>query len=161
MSQINNLRLKIQVALEHPEDKTEQEIHELSVQYQDACQEVKRRTLSSVNYLRNGFRGEAVRLAEMKPDIFSLVALLDFPDRARWVSYAKSVGVETSELPFDMVDELQESLEAQEKNKKNIRMFRRANVFRRSENRRIELLKHLKKKEPSYLVWNENLRMLD
>lgn len=57
---------------------------ELAAAYATACDEANARLRRCIDYLRRGFRSEAINLAEMHPKLLEMVAALDIPEIDQW-----------------------------------------------------------------------------
>jgi len=64
----------------------------LAEDYAKACKEMVGRLKACVSYLRSGNTAEAVRLAEVEPNLFEMYNLLDFPERDEWIGVLDSFG---------------------------------------------------------------------
>ena len=64
----------------------------LAEDYAKACKEMISRLKTCVSYLRSGNTTEAVRLAEVEPNLFDMYNLLDFPEREEWAYVLESFG---------------------------------------------------------------------
>ena len=64
----------------------------LAEDYAKACKDMIGRLKACVAYLRSGNTAEAVRLAELEPNLFEMYNLLDFPEREEWLNMLESFG---------------------------------------------------------------------
>ncbi|MCL2117535.1 MAG: hypothetical protein FWH27_03805 [Planctomycetaceae bacterium] len=64
----------------------------LAEDYAKACKDMIGRLKACVAYLRSGNTAEAVRLADVEPNLFDIYNLLDFPEREEWVCVLESFG---------------------------------------------------------------------
>ena len=64
----------------------------LAEDYAKACRDMIGRLKACISYLRSGNTTEAVRLAEVEPNLFDLYNLLDFPEREEWTYVLESFG---------------------------------------------------------------------
>ena len=154
------LIIQLQMLSNNPSLKTRDELERLANEYAKLCFNVIERTSNAITYLRQGFRGEAVRIMVEQPDLMQLASTLEFVEKPTWLQLAASLDVVTPDLPFDLLDELQTAQEQDEKMVKFVRFYRRLNLFRRSAAARHNVLVELKKKEPTNPVWAENLKVM-
>ena len=64
----------------------------LAEDYAKACKDMTGRLKACIAYLRSGNTAEAVRLADVEPNLFDIYNLLDFPEREDWVGVLESFG---------------------------------------------------------------------
>ncbi len=64
----------------------------LAEDYAKACKDMSSRLKACIAYLRSGNTAEAVRLADVEPNLFDIYNLLDFPEREEWLSVLESFG---------------------------------------------------------------------
>ena len=133
---------------------------ELAVEYNRATQDVTARVIECIECIRKGNPSEAVRLSQLAPPLFKDIASLDIPKRKDWVRIAKSVGVQTPDLPLQLIDELQDALDNYTKIGEYTSYFRRLNLFGRSKESRVAILKKLIQQDPKNTIWAENLERL-
>ena len=82
----------------------------LADDYAKACKEMIGRLRACVAYLRSGNTGEAVRLAEVEPNLFDIYNLLDFPEREEWVGVLESLGYKLPPpFPKDLAQQLNDA----------------------------------------------------
>src|SRR5580704_16323772 len=60
------------------------ELREAAEVYADACRQVNERLARCEQLLRQGLRAEAIRQAEIDPDLLEIVGELDFDGRDQW-----------------------------------------------------------------------------
>lgn len=154
------LVLRLQGALAQPTSLTEDQVRTLAQTYAAACAQVASRLTTCVLYLRQGFRSEALRLADLEPNLLDQVNALNFPQRAAWVQMAAKGGITTSELAFPLAVELNEAYDGFEAHRELISEFRLLNILRRPVSERATVLKRLQVAEPGRKVWDENLARL-
>jgi hypothetical protein len=154
------LIIQLQMLSNNPSLKTRDELTSLANEYAKICFKVIERTSTAITYLRQGFRGEAVRIMTERPDLIRLASTLEFVEKPAWLRIAESLDVVTPVLPFDLLDELQTAQEQEDKVVDLVRYYRRLNLFRRSPVARSNVLVELKKREPTNPVWEENNKAL-
>ena len=82
----------------------------LADDYAKACKEMIGRLRTCVAYLRSGNTGEAVRLAEVEPNLFDIYNLLDFPEREEWGGVLESLGYKLPPpFPKDLAQQLNDA----------------------------------------------------
>src|SRR4051794_4961145 len=55
----------------------------LAQEYSEACHEVNRRLARCEDFLRQGFRPEAIHSPQAKPNLLAVLPILDFPERKK------------------------------------------------------------------------------
>ena len=82
----------------------------LAEDYAKACKDMIGRLRACVAYLRSGNAAEAVRLAEVEPNLFDIYNLLDFPEREEWVGVLESFGYKLPPpFPKDLARQLNDA----------------------------------------------------
>lgn len=79
----------------------------LAEDYAKACRDMIGRLKTCISYLRSGNMSEAVRLADVEPNLFDIYNLLDFPEREEWTGVLESFGYK---LPPPFPKELAQQL---------------------------------------------------
>src|SRR5438105_3097482 len=74
-------------------DATEGGLGDKAARYATACRDVNQRLRRCDDLLRKGLRGESLQQAQVAPPLLDEFALLDFPERDAWVSFAKEQGL--------------------------------------------------------------------
>ena len=154
------LILQLQAALAQPAAQTEDQLRKLAQDYAAACSSVVQRLTTCVLYLRQGFRSEALRLAELEPNLLDEINGLNFAQRAAWVQLATQLGVPTVELSFPLAVEVNDAYDGLEANRELVSEFRLLNTLRRPAAERVAVLQQLRIAEPGRRVWDENLARL-
>ena len=82
----------------------------LHADYSFACDETNQRLSKCGLLLRKGLRSEAIRQAEIEPNLLDLVATLDFPERTHWEAVCAKLQIaRPPSLLVDVAAELNEA----------------------------------------------------
>ncbi|MDR1964206.1 MAG: hypothetical protein LBQ50_10540 [Planctomycetaceae bacterium] len=106
---------RIRAAISFPDTISPEEMRHLARQYKESCTELNRRMWQCMEHIRNsggdsgGNLAEAVRLAEMKPNLQELYTSLDFEEREEWCELVSTFGFDVPPpLPNKYLEELNE-----------------------------------------------------
>jgi hypothetical protein len=75
---------EIRTAVQSGELPWDGALRELADGYAVACAEANERLAGLTRLLNQGLRAEAIHQAEMEPNLLSMLAALDFPERPQW-----------------------------------------------------------------------------
>src|SRR5437016_310907 len=84
MSDIRPVAGTIRASLHSPDLTIDDKLRRAAEAYANACQQANERLSRCADLLSHGMRSEALRLAELTPDLLELVTELDFPERQDW-----------------------------------------------------------------------------
>ena len=150
------LILQLQAAAVQPASVPEDQLRTLAQTYSAAWPRVAARLQTCVLYLRQGFRSEAIRLADLEPNLLDQINSLNFPQRNAWMHIASQLGVPTADLSFPLAMELNEAYDGLEAYRELVSEFRLLNILKRPVAERVTVLKLLQSAEPRRAVWDEN-----
>lgn len=107
MSDLQILIENIRTAISFSETISPDQLKRYARDYSEACDDLNRRLRQCIPHIRKGNVAEAVRLAEMPPNIPDQYSLLDFPEREEWVDIVSTLGFDTPPaLPAELAREL-------------------------------------------------------
>jgi len=134
----------------------------LAEDYAKACKEMIGRLKACVSYLRSGNTAEAVRLAEVEPNLFEMYNLLDFPERDEWIGVLKSFGGKhpppfPKELAMQLNDAYWQSAMLEPLQKR----YRVLAVERASLAERLQVLRSIVAADPINPSWRKDLEAFE
>jgi hypothetical protein len=91
MSTLTNLIEDIKLTLAHSDAVPPEKIQTLATQYADECRRLNERFRTVLPSLQNGNLSEAIRLAEMSPNLTDLYGMLNFENREEWVEIVQAL----------------------------------------------------------------------
>lgn len=109
MSDLQVLIENIRTAISFPETVLPDQLRIYARDYSEACVDLNRRMQQCIPHIRKGNVAEAVRLAEMTPNLPELYSLLDFPEREEWIDIVSTLGFD---LPPALSADLSRELNA-------------------------------------------------
>ncbi|MCL2117595.1 MAG: hypothetical protein FWH27_04105 [Planctomycetaceae bacterium] len=137
-------------------------LHQLAEQYAGACEELNGRLRSCSFALRQGNITEAVRLAEMEPNLLDVYTILDFPERDEWVEAVSTLALAVPPpLPVEYARELNDAYRAQNVLEPHLKRFRLAVLARASLSERLTLLREIARVEPQNIAWQRDQESLE
>lgn len=108
--------------------------------------------------LRSGLRSEAIQEAETEPNLFDIVAELDFPAWDGWRRQVTGLGFAAQpELLFDIAADLNEAYNLQRPLEKLLRKHRVFALARSPLADRIPILRAIVEKDPENDLWRQDL----
>jgi len=108
--------------------------------------------------LRKGLRSEAIQEAETEPNLFDLVAELDFPEWNLWQEKLNDAGLPASpELLLEVAAELNEAYNLHRPLEQLLRKHRVHALARSPLSERIPILRTLVERDPSNDLWRSDL----
>ncbi len=127
--------------------------------YAAACQAVNNRLAACDQLLRINQRSEALRQAQLEPDVLTLYAGLDFRDRGRWQQIAERIGA-AAPPPLDapLARRLNQAFADENRVRDLLAQHRLAALTRAPLRRRLDVLRLLARAEPTNLGWKDDLR---
>jgi hypothetical protein len=161
MRSTDQLVIAIESAVANSAIHKSPETKRLAEEYAETSIKVSKRVDQCIQFARKGFRSEAVRLSNLPPSVFEEISRLDFPMRKQWMKICESFGIVVPRLPLEKLDELYAEIESYEKVEEHINFYRKLNVFRRSMESRVQLLRRLRGLESDRTEWIENLKRLN
>ncbi|QEG38604.1 hypothetical protein UC8_05610 [Roseimaritima ulvae] len=156
-----DLVFDLQLAASYPSSKSEQELLVLAQQYADACSRTNERIFECVKLLRVGMRSEAIRLAELEPNILDELSSLNFGERGAWLALAEQLGVPTPDPAFEMAREISDAYDQHEETKGLACQLRLQNIYRRPKEERLQTLEKLLQVDPNNPAWLRNYSLLE
>jgi len=127
--------------------------------YATACQKVNERLVTCDQLLRAGQRSEALRQAQLEPDVLKLYASLEFPGRASWEDAAGRIGLPVPQrLNAVVARRLNKAFAESQSTEDLLRQHRSLALARAPLQRRLDILRLLAKAEPNHLGWADDLR---
>ncbi|MDR0611744.1 MAG: hypothetical protein LBG58_16685 [Planctomycetaceae bacterium] len=91
MSTLTNLIEDIKLTLAHSDAVSPEKIQILATQYADECRRLNERFRTILPSLQNGNLSEAIRLAEMPPNLTDWYGTLNFENREEWVEIVQAL----------------------------------------------------------------------
>lgn len=153
------LVIELRRAVAQPHTKSESELRDLADEYADKCGTLNRHLTQAVDFLRKGYRSEAVRLTQLN-DLVSEASALSFPEREDWVEIATMSGVSTVAVSIGLARELDEASEAYSRVKDLVDKLRVLNVRRARIEDRVAVLQELRRAEPDNRMWRDGIDQL-
>lgn len=89
MSDYQAIVENIRSVILHNDTSERDSLHFLAESYASACKEINARLLRCSQLIRSGNPSEAVRLADIEPDLLEAYALLDFAERPQWNDFVR------------------------------------------------------------------------
>lgn len=135
-----------------------EQVQALAESYVEAVQEVNARLLRCSQMIRSGNPSEAVRLAEIEPDLLESFALLDFPERLQWSELARSRGAAVPAPLFEeLAREVNDAYTTVNPLQPLLKKHRFLAIARAPISQRIAVLRELVLMEPDNLEWKADL----
>lgn len=153
---------EIRNALMFSETAAPETLRRLADRYADACGELNERLQSCARALRQGNVAEAVRLAEMEPNLLDVYTILDFPEREEWGEVAATLAFAVPP-PFlaEQARELNDAYASQNALEPFLKRYRLAALARAPLAERIALLREISQAEPQNIAWNRDRESLE
>jgi hypothetical protein len=137
------------------------DLAEVAEAYAMLCKEANDRLRRCAEYLRRGFRSEAVQLSQCQPKLLPLVTALTLPDPAAWATACTANGAPPPpELLVDNLSQLESASSVERTLDPLLARHRLLSLAKAPLRSRIEVLVPLHEKDPGNPVWVENLRTL-
>lgn len=153
------LVIELQRAVDQPHAKSEGALRQLAEEYAEKCEAINRQLSQAVDFLRKGYRGEAVRLARAG-NLVAEAGALSFPGREMWAEIATMCGVTTSAVSIGLAREIDTVLEAYARVQPLADKLRFLNIRRAPIEERAAVLQELRRAEPENRMWQEGLDQL-
>lgn len=136
-------------------------IVDLSAEYAEAVEAVNTRLNDIVKILSDGYRDEAIELAEQAPSLLDLVAQLDFPEREQWNEVlADSLLEQSPQIMLGAAEQLEQAYEERQAIAPLLEKHRLLAMAQAPLKSRIFILKKLAQKDPTNPIWIDDTRML-
>lgn len=137
-------------------------VREAATVYADACASVNSWLVMCDYLIRVNMRSEALRQAQLAPDLVEQHNSLDFPDRAKWAERAAREGVAVPQpLHTPLAQRLDTAYAHELKVANELREHRRLALSRSDLRQRLNVLRLLARAEPTNLSWAEDIRAYD
>ncbi|MGL6193976.1 MAG: hypothetical protein ACRC2T_04050 [Thermoguttaceae bacterium] len=141
----------------HGTSRVEQ-IAPLAESYSNACKDVNARLLRCSQLIRSGNTSEAVRLAEIEPNLLESFALLDFPEREQWLEVVHTFNLPAADPLFvELAQEINDAYTAVDPLQPLLKKHRLFAISRAPLAERIKLLREMLIMEPENQGWKTDL----
>ncbi|MDB5307520.1 MAG: hypothetical protein JWO38_1722 [Gemmataceae bacterium] len=127
--------------------------------YALACHKANERLVACDQLLKANQRSEALRQAQLEPDVLKLYADLDFPARDRWEDISQQVGLPVPpRLNAVVARRLNKAFAESQSTEDLLRQHRLLALARAPLQRRLDILRLLARAEPTNLGWADDVR---
>jgi len=134
----------------------------LAEDYAKACKEMIGRLKACISYLRSGNTTEAVRLAEVEPNLFEVYNLLDFPERNEWIGMLESFGGRRPPpLPKELAMQLNDVYCQSAMLEPLLKRYRILAVERAPLAERLQVLRSIVAADPINPSWHKDLEVFE
>ncbi|MDA7858687.1 hypothetical protein N9B05_02610 [Mariniblastus sp.] len=134
---------------------------DLAADFGEAVETVNQRLTDVVKILSDGYRDEAIDLAEQAPPLLDLVGQLDFPERDQWNELLDQSDLERSpDLELDSAEQLEMAYDERSALEPLLKKHRLLALAQAPLSARILILRKLCKKDPTNPIWIDDSRML-
>lgn len=137
-------------------------IHELWRRYVDSCQQLNQRLDLCSQFLERGEWMEALRSAELEPNLFDCITSLDFPKRQEWERLGVDLGWERL-IPVSVAigERLQTAWDHRKRLRPLLREHMRLSVSRASLARRLAVMHELAIRDRMSTFWRDDIQRLE
>lgn len=137
-------------------------IRELWRKYVDACQQINQRLDLCAQFLERGEWIEAVRSAELEPNLLDCITALDFERRSEWEQMGCDLGWERL-IPVSPIvsDRLQTAWEHRKRLKPLLKEHIRLAIARAPLAQRLAVMQRLANKDRMSTFWREDIQSLE
>jgi hypothetical protein len=150
---------RIRKLLVQPNGLTVEALQPLAEEYGIETEKANSRLSDCVQLLRKGLRAEALQLADIKPRLIDLSAVLDFPELEEWVEILKFYGIPVPTLlDRDAAHQLQEASVDEQPLDDLLRQHRRLAIAKAPLSWRLRVIRRLAKLDMKNPVWREDQR---
>lgn len=140
----------------------EEMIQEVAGEYDSRCEAANSRCNIVVSLLADGFRDEAILLAEQEPKLLPLLAKLDFPQREQWISYLAERGIDPPPaINHDAAVVIEEAYEQQRQLEPLMRKHRLLALSRAPLQARLQILRRLEKADRTNPIWAADIEKFE
>lgn len=127
--------------------------------YAKECEKTNDRLVTCDQLLKNHQRAEALRQAQLEPDVLKVYAELDFPNRERWEETALQVGLPVPpKLNAKVARRLNQAYSEAQSTDELLKQHRLLALQRAPIQRRLEILRLLSNAERNNLGWSEDVQ---
>jgi hypothetical protein len=127
--------------------------------YAKECKKTNERLVSCDQLLKVHQRAEALRQAQLEPDVLKVYAELDFPNRERWEETALQVGLPVPpRLNAKLARRLNKAYAEAQSTEDLLKQHRLLALTRAPIQRRLDVVRLLSQAEPSNLGWSEDIQ---
>ena len=138
---------------------TEDDIETLHSPLVELIEVANQRLETSDLLLRKGLRSEAIQEAELEPNLFDVVAELDFPEWNDWRAYVVANGFSPQpDLLLDIAAALNEAYTANQPLEKLLRRHRVYALARGDLAERVKILRAIAKVDSDNPIWQQDLK---
>src|SRR6266498_1449474 len=137
-------------------------LEEVAARYASECREVNQRLNRCGNLLKKGLLAEALHQAQLSPPLLDQFALLDFPERDEWASYAQENDLHVPPpLQTKAAVDLNHAFAEAETMKECLCRHRLLALARAPIRRRLSVMWRLAKLDPLNPIWMKDLRQFE
>lgn len=154
---------RIEDLLEAGGDVTKEQVAELVWPYAAFCRQLNEKATRCLELLREGKRGDALRLAKEPPDLQQQLQLLNFSQRGMWLDICQGAGMPIShQLDPNAVGAIAQEVYAESGAlDRLLRNFRRMSLGRAPLADRLRLLRRIRKADPQQDAWTDDIRAFE
>ena len=136
-------------------------LQDLSEELGEAIESVNSRLTQVVKILSDGYRDEAIELAEQEPPLQDLISQLDMPEREQWdLLMDESMIQKPPQLLIGAAEQLELAYEERQKLEPLLKKHRLLALGQAPLNPRIEILQRLAEQDPTNPIWIDDSEML-
>ena len=152
----------IRAAISSPDVPNQHVISAATVRYGEVCGEVNERLRHCGQLLDQGLRTEAIQECEREPNLLSVVAKLDFPERDDWLRlHARYNMVQPSGLLLDVAEALNQAYAEEQNIDFLLRQHRSLALGRAPLDARITVLRRIRAADSDNPIWEDDLKTLE
>ena len=161
MADYQRLVQEIQSRIGASGDADREQMARLAENYTAACEAVNERLSRCARFLRQRNLGEAIRLAEMSPNLLETFAVLDFPARETFERRLADLKIPSGPpLAHDTVRDLDDAYSEEWTRQHSFREFRRVSLARAPLRDRLNVLRTIAAAD-SDPVWREDIETFE
>ncbi len=158
MSDYQTIVENIRSLIAHYGSMGNEQLEPLAESYALACKDVNSRLLRCSQLIRSGNPSEAVRLADIEPDLLESYALLDFPERQQWSEIVRSHHLPAASPLFEeLAREINDAYTTVNPLMPLLKKHRLLALARAPLSQRIPVLREIVLMEPDNLGWKSDL----
>ncbi len=144
------------------EQTDDPEIQQIWMSYRTICTEINSRLAECVELISTGFWYDAVRLAEIEPDLLNAIQLLDFEARPAWEQLAVDFGWKRlAGVAFDRAESLHRAYEVKETLQPLMKRHIELALVRAPLDERIAVMKKLAASDPYCSTWRQDIELFE
>ena len=134
---------------------------DLNAEYGEACESVNARLTQIVGLLVEGYRDEAIQIAEQSPNVSDQLTQLDFPERWNWIELVSEHQLEVPPcLMMSAASELERAYDEVRRLEPLLKRNRLLALAQAPLSARITTLQQLYKHDPTNPIWVDDLELL-